>query len=710
MPAPVSTKTHSHASSTRDDSGPIKDDVDRKDSPLEDRALTMRTKVPPKPAPSKGKRGEARYDRPPTPRKERSTATPARLLPEETPSTQGPTSTINTTDLIPGSLAHLTPGLGLHWDLTESLWPFNTDDQLHQDFVSYDLSAGFQSTPAPDDPDLDPALLSDMGSNNSPIDLPLIVQDPSPLDGPSFIAADGHLTPPDSMEANSPLAAIRERESLGYIYPQPFYAEDSQEMLTFRFDKLTCGILSVMDGPTENPWRNLIWPLAQQSPALYHAITAMAAFHSVADVPQNRIVGIQHKAASLRYISEGIRDGSFSTHTAIATALVLGFTEAWEHPTVTGNTHIKGAQVLVAQAIEAHQENPVEGVELARLKFLCNAWVYMDVIARLTSFDSDESQDFDNTFLFDGPHLIMGKNDPGFGIDFGMPVDTRLDPLMGCASTLFPLIGRVANLVRRVCRSRVNSAALIEKASDLKRALEKWDPPAYIERPEDPTTEVEHTLQTAEAYRWATLLHLHSAVPEMPFMSSADLAQHVLRYLATVPLASRTVIVQIYPLMVAGCEAKTEEDRQWVRNRWAAMNARMRIGIVDKALQVTEEVWRRRDVYEAQPFLSRRLIATSELNPVRGRSQALVRSPGGRLVMGDPGYTGMVWSYLDADDPRVTEEEMQRRGRERISCRDPHSEIDRAYTARGHLHWIGVMWDWGWEGAYNLFVRRMVLT
>ncbi|KAI6873380.1 hypothetical protein KC334_g18622, partial [Hortaea werneckii] len=179
---------------------------------------------------------------------------------------------------------------------------------------------------------------------------------------------------------------------------------------------------------------------------------------------------------------------------------------------------------------------------------------------------SDLSNDFDNTFLFagDSPDLVMGDNgNTGFGIDFGMPIDARLDPLMGCANTLFPLIGRVANLVRKVCRSQTNSPAVISQANDLKLALETWDPPAFIERPEDPTTDVQHTLQTAEAYRWATLLHLHSAVPELPSPSSTELAQRVLTYLATVPLVSRTVIVQIYPLMVAGSEATTAEDRQW---------------------------------------------------------------------------------------------------------------------------------------------------
>lgn len=477
-------------------------------------------------------------------------------------------------------------------------------------------------------------------------------------------------------------------------------------MLTFRFDRLTCGILSIMDGPHENPWRGLVWPLAQQSPALYHAVTAMTAFHSATDIPELRVVGYEHKAASIKFIQEGITDNSIGIQTAIATALALGFAESWDQHTATGNTHIKGAQALVKRALRNHRQDPLTGDDLARLKFLCNAWVYMDVIARLTAVDSDESNDFDNTFMFSGnqndcPPMVMGDEDPGFGIDFGMPIDARLDPLMGCANTLFPLIGRVANLVRKVCRSQKNSPAIISQANDLKIALEGWDPPAFIERPEDPSTDVQHTLQTAEAYRWATLLHLHSSVPELPSLSSPELAQRVLQYLATVPLASRTVIVQIYPLMVAGCEATEAEDRHWVRGRWAAMNSRMRIGIIDKSATVTEEVWRRRDAYEAQPSSNRKLVATADLHPARQRGQPLVRTSTGRLRLGDPGRTGMVFSFVEADDEgngSGEETNQKKRARERRNGRDPRMGVmDVAYTVRGHLHWVGVMWDWGWE-------------
>jgi hypothetical protein len=406
--------------------------------------------------------------------------------------------------------------------------------------------------------------------------------------------------------------------------------------------------------------------------------------------------------------------------TAIATALALGFSESWDQHTATGNTHIKGAQALVKRTLADHRQNPLQGEELSRLKFLCNAWVYMDVIARLTSVDSDESNDFDNTFLFssDAPQMIMGEDGlPGFGIDFGMPIDARVDPLMGCAGTLFPLVGRVANLVRKVCRSMKTSPALISQANDLKIALETWDPPTYIEPPEDPTAQVQHMLQTAEAYRWATLLHLHRSVPELPSLPSTELAEKALSYLATVPLASRTVVVQIYPLMVAGCEAVTSEDRQWIRERWRAMGLRMRIGVIDKCALVTEEVWRRKNAYEAQPGTSRRLVATSELQPVRRHGEPLKRTRSG-FEDADPGRKGMVYSWVEGEGAQSGDcsgtgspDSNSKADGERFPRRPKPlplniGKMDPAYTVRGHLHWVGVMWDWGWEGKLALFSPR----
>ncbi|EOD45401.1 c6 finger domain-containing protein [Neofusicoccum parvum] len=485
-------------------------------------------------------------------------------------------------------------------------------------------------------------------------------------------------SPIPSDSSSSSGGATPRSDPFNMLLREPRLALDSPELMTWRFDQQTCGILSVKDGPTENPWRTLIWPLAKDSPALYHAIASMTNFHTSKHEPQLRVQGIEHMRTSIEALATGIQN--MRVDTAIATTLALAFSETWDQHTSTGIDHIKGAKILVHQALIRHQRSPVQGDELARLKFLCHTWVYMDVIARLTSVDDDESNDFDAvTSMFAGP----------------FEYEAQLDPLMGCASTLFPIIGYVANLVRRVRRSESNSPAVISQAMELKTQLEDWVPQAFFEVPEDPTSQIQHSLQTAEAYRWATLLYLHQAVPEIPSLSSAELAKKVLIYLATVPLTSRAVIVHIYPLMAAGCEAATDEDRQWVRQRWESMSSRMVIGIIDRCLDITKEVWARRDVYAAR-VRPKAKVATKSSNPhKRGASPNEEMSD--EPVRWNENFVGANKRRATIgpfDIPRPSSVREQRRSSTDFGT----GIVDREFTVRGRLHWLSVMKDWGWEG------------
>jgi Fungal specific transcription factor domain len=525
------------------------------------------------------------------------------------------------------------------------------------------------------------------------------------------------------------------------LWAQPTLPPNSQEMLVVQFDRQTCGILSVKDGPNENPWRTVMWPLAQDSKPLYHAIASLTAFHSSKASPELRVDGMKHMHKSVTKLASSLNDMKFDDRTdrngieaALATTLVLAFSESWDQHVSTGIKHLKGAKYFVNQAVIKHQNALQAGrhssQQLHRLKFLCNSFIYMDVIARLTSLDDDDDfGDLDNVLA-----------------TFNQPFDnmTEIDPLMGAATTLFPLIGRVAAIVTRVRRSDANSFTLISDAIELKRQIEQWQPPASVtfETPEDPTSEVQHSIQTAEAYRWATLLYLHQAVPEIPSDPAAILADRALKYLATVPLSSRAVIIQIFPLLAASCEAITQEDRKWVKNRWTAMSARMSIGNVDKCFEVIKEVWDRRDHFEAEKadrFLRRQaargLPANGLFLPMLGRSnkrkassteatrpngfshgsgasesgsfgsgssskrrvttdQSGLLSPIGVDGQGtaasipmDSYQTGAMQAPLPLQSP------MRRRSKD-----TPLESIEPGYTVRGRLHWIGVMRDREWEG------------
>ena len=493
------------------------------------------------------------------------------------------------------------------------------------------------------------------------------------------------------MRLPSPSASNSSRSSSDspdlQLVVQPHFSLSSPESLTRRFDRDTCGVLSIKDGPTENPWRTLIWPLARDCPALYHALSSLTSFHQSTDMPVMRIHGIDHMRSAVHALAAGLQNMRFDA--AISTTLVLAFSESWDQHISTGINHIKGAKILINQALLQHAHTPKKGDDWERLKFLCNTWIYMDVIARLTSADEDESNEVD---------AVQEK------IYAAGETDTSVDPLMGCAQTLFPIIGRVANLVRKVRRTESNGPSIISQAVHLKSQLEDWNPPSFIEDPEDESTSPTDSIKTAMAYQYATLLYLHQAVPEIPSQTSSALAKKVLCELATVEPRSRSIIVHIYPLMAAGCEATDEEDREWVKERWGMMIKRMKLGILERCLEVTKEVWARRDAYTAERSHADNLrndsFCPSPHNKRDFESYFEDVEPAGDFCWLDPGGKRRV---VDVSTGRsVPLPSPSGESSRRSPILNANTELlDHDFTVKGRAHWLGVMKEWNWEGKDN---------
>ncbi|KAL4883929.1 fungal-specific transcription factor domain-containing protein [Aspergillus karnatakaensis] len=459
-----------------------------------------------------------------------------------------------------------------------------------------------------------------------------IVRQPIHSAGPRSFAVSGQYVPKLNEPSIMPLTLLSE----------PQFNLANPEMLVLHFDRSTCGILSVKDGIHENPWRTLIWPLAKDTPALYHAVFALAAFHASKDNPSLRVHGVEHMRQSITCMVQDIQ--SMRTDAALATSLALAFADTWDQHTRSCIQHLRGAKALVTQVVELGMRGGIHGNDLSRVRFLYNTWLYMDVIARLTSLEEQGDQEAEV------PSLQFPQN-----------TVHEIDPLMGCAATLFPLINRVARLIQRVRRTESNSISLISQAIELKQLVEQWEPPDWFEPPEDPTSEVQHSIQTAHAYRWATLLYLHQAVPEMPSEPTSQLAN------------SRTTIIQMFPLLVAGCEAEQEEDRDWVLNRWSAVQSRLMLGSIDRCIEVVREVWARRDASAAKKQLQQQQQPPGFRTP-----RNFVQTSANDRVF----YTGR--------GPVAASR--------RSSAVSPLENIEFEKTVRGKSHWVHVMQEWGWEG------------
>jgi hypothetical protein len=460
--------------------------------------------------------------------------------------------------------------------------------------------------------------------------------------------------------------------------------EDEVERVAYLLHQQVFRTLSITGETISDPWKRLIWPLAKEYPAVYHGIGALTCFGMSKQQPNLRHEGTRHALRSAQLLSDNVEKGEIPLDAALAATLCLAMSETWDDEnSSTGFTHIRSCGMLLHQIRSSQETTTLSEIEAARLDFFAHTWTHLDVLARFTS--SELSQPYPANTLSLDP--IGPEQDP-----------TKLDPLMGYSTTFFPIMRRVADLINKVKAREVtrNSPTIISQAIELRQAIEQWTLPIDLESIDDPSQVMTDAIQTAEAYRWSTLMILYQAVPELPNLTSyGELAQRILVYLATIPLSSTTLIVHIFPLMIAGCDAVEEEDRQFVRERWLAMSQRMVTGIVDRCLKITEEIWKRREEY----LLSRGLAFTSNGRQIMNDSMSLSKD---------------IASFIGSNaGPGNT----VGHARERMAMKGNDFPISAAfkkgvdiltrsgcteYTVRGRLHWLGVMKDWNWQGEIDL--------
>ncbi|KAL2683029.1 hypothetical protein Neosp_007492 [[Neocosmospora] mangrovei] len=306
------------------------------------------------------------------------------------------------------------------------------------------------------------------------------------------------------------------------LYRQPAIRDNSPESIAMLYDNRICEVLYIKEDPTGNPWRKVVWPLAKDHPALYHAIAAMTCFNGANGLPRLRAEGVRHLENSMGKLSVEA-NGSMRLEVALIVTLALSIAQTWYYPRASnGISHINKAKNLLQQGLSKDlASRPLEG-NLC-LSFLANLWLYMDVLTRITC-SNVQAMDFDLM-------TVCGSTNP-------CP-EPQVDPLMGCAGTLFPLIGRVADLVRRVRKTqdKLNSPAIVARAVELKMSIEFWTPSMNLEVTGDAeslTPNASDLVQTANSYKWATLLLLYQAVPELPIrFSFSEMARKVLVLIAT---------------------------------------------------------------------------------------------------------------------------------------------------------------------------------
>lgn len=617
----------------------------------------------------------------------------------------------------------------------------------------------------------------------------------SPAPSPGSIRyLDNHVNP--HAITNSSMGTSAHNTPL-YHASSPLNISAEQEQILGLYAQYTAEILSIKNGPNENPWRKLILPYALEYSCLFNSIASITLFHlsgneAISLNKENlRAKGYMYMKRCILELASGLSaatDGKNETKQipadiAIAICLNLAVSETWDKHVSTGIAHLKGAKTMIQNVLTMLKDNqaemkskrrklfsspspsPQDTEEYGKLintkrellkkrlvlvedsewddilvgevetdrndtkpgqftipkstQFLFNIWIYFEVLAQMTTESDEKGVDLvasittilQDSKLKESKHknsdkldispdaksessdLTMANRDTFGGIHRGfnnlfdnfenMPLNTDLvDPLLGCAQSLFSIMGKVATLISKIRKSRKkdqkatvrNTLSTITAATQLRQELLSWKPTisaSMIEQANsvnsDPAnSDLSSCIATAEAYRFSTLLYLHQAVPEIPSLSSHQLAEKIFILLASIPTTSPTYTIHIFPLLVSSCEAEPKEEREWCEERWRLLSNRLWIGNVDSAFKVVQEVWKRKDDYIRKKNINS--LNMDEVFIPQGNDTEKLKNISNQL-------SGLM-AAVNSDQVSV-------------------DDITGGIYSK--LHWSSIMKEWGWE-------------
>lgn len=500
--------------------------------------------------------------------------------------------------------------------------------------------------------------------------------------GPARTHADGHdCLPRPFLRSCSPSQAVAQ---LSTPPPQHALPNDKTGDIIHLFEQHTSRSLSISDDPAKSPWITDIWPLSFIYAPLYHALAAMTCFHGPLNSELSSL-GIRHLECASDTLHASVIDGekSEALKAHIAKTITLAYLKLWDpQSSATGLSYLAEARTLIKQAAAHHSDTQVLAEELKPLGMLMHAVLYLDVMSRF------------------GFSNILHPGHESFTEFLNLASLTQPEPeqhiesLVGFAPTLFSLLSRLADLVAQVRRGSGKRSSLdqISKATDLRAAFERWTPDVDVDRWSDGRALLTNTIQTTEAYRWAALLLVRQAVPEIPWaQSQADVAHMSLSYLATIQSESSTTVAHTFPLLVAGVEAVDQDNKNWIRAKWRYMSETANMAHSARFLEITEEVWQRREDFEQRKGYDSRVqggSASTQGDTVNQRLPSLNTTDS----------SGRSHHHLN---PSQNLHSTSTNFPDSLAFKKGIDPLTRSglteYTVRGSLHFLTVMNDWKWE-------------
>ncbi|UNI24711.1 hypothetical protein JDV02_010438 [Purpureocillium takamizusanense] len=430
-----------------------------------------------------------------------------------------------------------------------------------------------------------------------------------------------------SPDASSPAAASpTSSRSLTLVPPSPrleftapafyeFSHDAGRRNLIAHFCNTLSHLIVLREDEGNNPFQQLVLPLSHGSQAVTGAIYALASAHlEVRGVdPGGAHASVRYHSQAIQGLARLIEQGDGVDRNELLAAIMLliyyeVLVQRGRSNLVDG--HLKGAMAIMGNG--SPQNNPT-GV------FLERAFRFYDVIAALS---------------FGTAPLSNCPSSGGF-TPFA-PLDSRgttvaydsVDALLGMATSLWPVIHRLSNLLAMkneltaaVTAGELSKAAVLRAEFDstcaaIEFALQEWEPilPQVLQQQqqqqrcpdeEDKAMDEERCrlqsiLNSALAYRHSAFVYLYRSIYDCPREHPVvQLHTHVsLTHCEATVAHGGPMGSLLWPLFVSACEAMEPADRALARRSFAGISRRQGMKNIERAWCVVEEVWLRADAQQ----------------------------------------------------------------------------------------------------------------
>ncbi|KAJ5716332.1 hypothetical protein N7493_008243 [Penicillium malachiteum] len=381
---------------------------------------------------------------------------------------------------------------------------------------------------------------------------------------------------------------------------------DYDPALLSYFEQTICSSCTLVDNAHYNPYRYLILPMALESEGLYHATLAQAANTLRLSDPRYKLPALEHHHRALNYLRELLKlsywadkeldemlglvlmlcwfdVGYLATFVFFVIILTLSSFQISDNSRPSWVTHLKGFQDL----IQTRQQRPGRSAHSQELTGFFNRYFAFHLVLARTAFQMNSLPSYQDSIISD---KYLDSPD-------------TIDTYMGFSHSLLLLINEVADLA-----GTPSEASSIAKASNvypLKKRIETIQqmPPVEFISPDTECAAI------AEANRLGTLLLLHeicsskSRQPDyyhLPSFNPDEKDQYVEQILQLILSKKanmmRTAALPLWPLFLAGCCTRNEEDRVTVLQIFEEVESIRRYGNVAPALEVVQMVWRQKDL------------------------------------------------------------------------------------------------------------------